>query len=834
MAALKNGARWVRVREVLARALEAAPADRPKYLEVACAGDAELRREVETYLAAEGERGHFMESPVFSLREEGNSRSRVGAYRLVREIGRGGMGTVYLARRDDGEFDQQVAIKILKTGLGSRSAEHRFRVERQILANLRHPYIARLLDGGNTRDGLPYFVMELVEGEQLLSYCDSRKLTIPERLELFLKVCSAVHFAHQNLVIHRDLKPANILVTADGSPKLLDFGIAKLLGEHTDFRAGGADASVAVPDLAVGDQRRGGGGTVSTHQGDRPMTPEYASPEQVQGIPVTTATDVFSLGVLLYELLTGSRPAEPIRGEPCGSSAPRPLMTVPRRPSVALGLLERLQAPESEASRPSLKQVSEDRGCDARGLRGYLKGDLDAIVLKAIDELPGDRYGSAEQLAEDLRRHLDGYPVVACQDAVGYRLRKFVLRNRLGVVAAGVVAALIVSFAVAMAVQLQRIEAKNVQIQGADEELLRERDRTENVLQFIEEAFVVSDPSQTHGSELTALEALDMAADRVIQTFEGQPEEHVRILSTIGTTLHRLARYHEAEEFLKEALTLCADTLGAEDVLFAEILHNLASLAATRGDLDRAEALIRSALGIQWKVYPDGHRDLARGINNLASILRRKREYGEAEDLARESLAMKGRLFGKDHLEVATSLNTLGATMLGQGRLDEATRFLRESLAIRRQQLEPADATLANSINNLGVALDRSGDLDGAEERYLEALEMRVRLFTDNHPSVVGSLHNLASLRVKQSRLGEARDLLERGLRIQLAVDGENSLNTGRLKAQLASVLADLGDYDRCHQLITEALDTLREASAPVPASTLEDGEELLLRCAEG
>jgi non-specific serine/threonine protein kinase/serine/threonine-protein kinase len=413
---------WRRVREILEQALEVAPERRSIYLEEVCAGDKALRREVEALIAADQQAGTgFLAgsaveaSTILTAAEElvSLTGTRIGPYQIVEEIGHGGMGTVYRAVRADDQYRKEVAIKVVRGGLGDEFRLHRFLAERQILANLDHANIARLLDGGATEDGRPYVVMEYVEGRPIDEYCDQGKLPVPERLKLFRTVCSAVAYAHQRLVIHRDIKPVNILVTKEGEPKLLDFGIAKIL----DPEDTGVDQTVTVMRL---------------------MTPEYASPEQVRGEPITTASDVYSLGVVLYGLLTGRRPYG------SASRVPRDIVqavieTEPEKPSASVTRAETVTA----------QAVSETRDEIPEKLQRRLRGDLDNIVLKALRKEPERRYASVEQFSEDIRRHLEGLPVIARPDTFFYRSGKFVKRHKASVAAAiTVVLTLIVGLAI--------------------------------------------------------------------------------------------------------------------------------------------------------------------------------------------------------------------------------------------------------------------------------------------------------------------------------------------------------------------------------------------------
>jgi serine/threonine protein kinase/tetratricopeptide (TPR) repeat protein len=422
--------RWQQIKGVLQEALEVPAEKRTSFLDTACRDDLSLRKEVESLLLEESETDEaFLQSPVnlnlTDVEREGASwvGRRIGSYEIIEEIGEGGMGSVYRAARADEQYQKQVAIKIVKLGLDTPFALARFRAERQILANLEHPNIARLLDGGTTENGLPYVVMELVEGQPIDEYCNTHKLSVEERLRLFRKVCLAVQYAHQHLVVHRDLKPGNILVTADGTPKLLDFGIAKIL--DTASFPGGAEPTVSFM---------------------RMLTPEYASPEQIRGETVTTESDIYSLGVILFLLLTGQHPY-PFDSRSADAIVRAICDTEPRKPSTAVRKTTETTAGQQPTQRD--KDISTGESSVKLGKR--LRGDLDNIVLLALRKDPQRRYASAEQFAEDIRRHLESLPVVARNDTVGYRIGKFVTRHRTGTAATAVAAMfLVAAFCVAL------------------------------------------------------------------------------------------------------------------------------------------------------------------------------------------------------------------------------------------------------------------------------------------------------------------------------------------------------------------------------------------------
>ncbi|HYG63748.1 MAG TPA: serine/threonine-protein kinase, partial [Thermoanaerobaculia bacterium] len=527
--------RWRRIDGLFAEALELPPDERQGFLAAACAGDDELRSEVESLLAAdaEGEEGAaFLEQPAgewLDLDEAGGPERRLGPYRLLRRLGAGGMGSVYLARRDDGLYEREVAVKILRSGLEGTGALHRFLAERQILARLEHPGIARLYDGGRTTGGRPFLVMELVDGLPLDEYCDRHRLGVEERLRLFVRICAAVQHAHQNLLVHRDLKPANILVTAEGEPKLLDFGIAKRLGPES---ADGADGSGPV-----------------TRTGLRVMTPSYASPEQVRGEAITTASDVYSLGVLLYELLAGRSPYRIAGGLP--HEVERAICDdEPERPSQALLRISGDRPPE---------EIAAARGTRPQALRRRLRGDLDTIVLEALRKEPRRRYGSAARLAEDIERHLRNLPVAARPDSLLYRTRKLLRRRRAAAIAVTLGALLALGFVLSLVEQGRR--------------LARERDKARYALSFLVEAFKNADPYHTRGRRLTAEEVLEQGAARVARDLHGRPEVQAAVLDAIGEVYLGQGRADAAAPLLERALAMRRQDPGAAPADLANTLE---------------------------------------------------------------------------------------------------------------------------------------------------------------------------------------------------------------------------------------------------------------------
>jgi serine/threonine protein kinase len=590
---------------------------------------------------------------------------RIGPYTLVRELGSGGMGTVYLAVRIDEGFQKRVAIKVLKRGMDSDSIVHRFRTERQILANLQHPFIASLLDGGTTPDGLPYFAMEYVEGERIVEYCDSRGLDTSARLDLFTKVCLAVQYAHQNLVIHRDIKPANVLVTADGTPKLLDFGIAKLLN----------------PDSA--------GETLAfTVAGPHMMTPEYASPEQVRGETVTTATDVYSLGVLLYELLTGRRPYR-LESRTPAEIARVVCNSVPVPPSTAITqMLDAASESSGSANAPTGPADSgpADRSrSDAERLRRRLAGDLDNIVLKALSKEPARRYASVDQFSEDVRRHMAGLPVIARKDTFGYRAAKFVRRNRLAVGAAVLVFLALLAGVVGTAWQAQ----------VARRERLRAEGRFNDVRQL---------------ANASLFELHD-----AIQDLPGSTPARQLLVAKGLEYLDKLAQDANSPELQRE---LARGYVKVGDVQGRPLNPNL-------GDTPGALASYRKAVGLYESLqvaHGDAavRRELATAYTRLSEALSASGDTGEALAFARKGLALQRETAdasaGGDSAvppdvrrELAANYSRVGDLLSATGDTKGAIEHRRMSLAIMQTLAATAPDDLAN-MRQLGVAYHKLGN----------------------------------------------------------------------------------------------------------------------------
>jgi serine/threonine-protein kinase len=713
---------------------------------------------------------------------------RLGAYRVIRELGRGGIGVVYLAVRDDAEFRKDVAIKVLQRGHESEDVVRRFRKERQILAALDHPYIAKLHDGGSTEEGAPYLVMEYVEGQAIDRYCDAGGLGVAARLDLFRKACEAVHFAHQNLVVHRDLKPANILVTADGNPKLLDFGIAKLL--KPDVFATGFDP---------------------TQMDTRPMTPDYASPEQVRGEAITTASDVYSLGVILYELLAGRRPYR-VRGRSFPEMVRIVCEETPARASLAVRQAEP-RAPAGPGPPAPAEAVARARGTTPERLARQLRGDLDNIVGVAMRKEPARRYPSVEQLSEDVRRHLRGLPVAARADTVLYRSSKFVRRHRAGVALFVLLVVSLVAFASAMAVQSARLE--------------RQRNRAEQeaakagaINDYMQKTLGAANPSEGQGKDVTVLSALRSAALTVDSAFPAQPELAAAVRNTIGATYMRLGRYDEAEPLLRASLESRRSRQGNAHPDVSESLTNLGGLRLYQGDYRGAEGYFREALDLRRR-HLGRHAAVAASANDLGLALTYLGRYDEAEPLHRESLALRRELLGPENRAVAESLNNLAFLLHDRGDHAAAEAMYREVVALDRRLLGDAHPDLAIDLDNFASLLDDKGDAAGAEPLFREALAIRRQALGSAHPDVAKSLNNLASLLERRGDLGASEALFREAVALRRGLFGEEG------HPDLATNLNNLARVLTSAGRLREALGLYREAQA-MYRRTLGEGHWLL------
>jgi len=784
--------RWNKIQALFEAALERQPAEREAFLREASAGDSALCEEVKALLEADAKPHSLLDGfagDAINLPEALSLEGKlIGVYRIVRQIGVGGMGNVYLAERADGQFEQKVALKLIKLGLGSEEILKRFQSERQILARLQHPNIARLLDGGLTADGRPFFTMEFVEGKPIDQYCDQRRLAVDERLELFQTVCAAVQYAHRNLVVHRDLKPSNILVTEDGAVKLLDFGIAKLLGVGDE-----------APSLAT-----------LTQIGQRVMTPEYASPEQVRGEPITTASDVYSLGVILYELLSGHRPYQLVNRSP--AEVEKLISTTePKKPSTVVS--------QHDNAAP-VELISLARSTQPERLRRKLAGDLDNICLMALRKEPDRRYHSVEQLLQDVTRHLQELPVAARPSTLSYRAQKFVQRHQLGVAMTAIVV-LLISGLVGFYTWRLTNERDRAQLEAR---------KAEQVSAFLTSLFQISDPSQSKGETITARELLDRGAARVEQELTDQPEVQATMMSVIGEVYVSLGLYEEALPLFEKALDIRRDLRGQSDRESAKIMDNLGVLQRLRGEYKAAENLARQVLAIQRKLLGEEHLEVANSLNNLAEAMRVQGNYAAAETHYREALAIRHKRLGHEHRDVADTMNNLALLLYTMGDYENAERLHRESLAMRRKLLGEEHPDVSNSMNNLALVLKAKGKYAEAESLYRQALVLRQKVLGEDEPRTANTMKNLGNLLHAKGDLEGAESALRESLRLFRKRLPDEHPYVSKNLFELASLLHDRGDFSPAATLFRQAL-ALREKTLPEDHWEIAQAKSGLGRC---
>lgn len=791
-----------RIEQLVEAALELDDKQRADFLDRHCSGDKGLRAEVESLLAFGKEAETFMEASALQVAAEalaqkecvrghdqalesqlgelactgiheaedssievGLAGRQVGAYTLVSHIGSGGMGSVWLAERSDGRFERRAAVKFLSLALAGSHGAERFKREGSIVGRLTHPHIAELIDAGVSTEGQPYLILEYVEGERVDEYCDRHRLDVEARVRLFLDVLAAVAHAHINLIVHRDLKPSNVLVRNDGQVKLLDFGIAKLLEE---------EGQPAFDTLLT--QEAGGA-----------LTPAYAAPEQVTGEPITTATDVYALGVLLYVLLTGQHPA----GAEIHSHANllRAIVdTEPQQPSRVVAV----PGPDTDA----LAGNATNRATTPDKLCRLLRGDLDTIVGTALKKNPKERYASVTAMAEDLQHYLKHEPIAARPDAFTYRASKFMRRNRTAVAVAACLMILLISFAVMRDAQLRRIT--------------RERDRANRITDFMSNMFRVADPSEARGNSITAREILDKASKEIGAGLAKDPEAQAQMMyvmgdvygnlglysraepllakavdsqtqvlglqnpdtlrsrSLLGWNLRKEGHYAEADNLYRKTLDMQRRVLGAEHPDTLSTMSRLSDVLAREGQLPESEQLARETFETRRRALGPEHPDTLIAMVNLANTLEQRHWWDgetkpilEAEDLCSKAIAIQSRLLGPEHPDTLNSRISLGMGLSLQGRYAEAARLEQDTLAIQRRVLGPDHANTLITMNNLAMDLAAQGRYPEAEKFEREALDIQQRVLGHESPDAALSTYNLGCLAALQGHREQALLLLE-------------------------------------------------------------------------
>lgn len=759
---------WRRVSEIFDLVVDIAPDHRDERLNELCAEDMVLRRKVEALLRADAAAVSFdarVKSAHASAVQDWNddveaerSGRRIGSWRILRELGRGGMGVVLLAERADGQYEQHAALKLIKRGMDSDAILTRFLRERQILARLEHPHIARLLDGGVADDDRPYFAMEYIVGEPLLDYCRARKTSLDARLELFLQVCSAVQFAHGQLVVHRDIKPSNLLVTEQGQAKLLDFGIAKLID------AGSSDT-----------------GTLLWH--DRPLTLAYAGPEQLRGEAATVATDIYGLGCVLYELLTDQRPYN--IGDAPALDEVRSLLEAgaPRAPS---------QRTDAEAPVPPRQ----------------LRGDLDTIVLQALRHEPERRYATVDAFAGDIRRYLGGLPISARREQRGYRLRKFVKRHYLGVAASAL--AILLLFAITgYAVWQARAKA-------------REALASEQVSTFLVGLFAAADPTHSRGVKVSAEDLLNQGAQRLHQELDGEPVLRARLAHTMAVTYTALGLYGRALPLAEYALALRRENLVAGDPDIADSLNLIGMINTNQADYAKAEPVLREALALRLQRLPKDDPAIIDSYSNIGTLLQKRGDFADADAYFRDALAASERRFGNEAAETARRLDDQAVNLDQLGKREEALTAFRRALAIRERQLQPNDPEIATSLDNLGNHLSEDSHLAEGAQMLERAVAIRKQVFGVAHPLVAFAEIDLAGVYLDTGGKAEqARKLIEDALSIQRASLPDEHPKIAETLNMLAISDTAQDRYEEAAPVMREVVARFEKISGPDHPDTL-------------
>jgi tetratricopeptide (TPR) repeat protein len=751
-----SGDRWRVAATYLDLVLDASPDDQVRYLELLRTFDAQISDDVAVLLAHHREliAKRFLEDSPALPTAGPVAGTRVGDYMLRMPIGQGGMGSVWLADRIDGRYEGRAAVKLLNTSMAGPGGQSRFIREGTILARLTHPSIARLLDAGLlAADGHPYLVLEFVEGDDITTFCDKNQLDVERRVRLFLDVLDAVAHAHANLVVHRDIKPSNVLVTPEGHVKLLDFGVAKLL-ENTRGRA----------DVTAPRERSG-------------LTPRYAAPEQIDDEPVTTATDVYALGVLLYELVAHRHPV--------GAA------------DIAAGdLLKSIMVDDPP-------KPSEVGPVD---WRREIAGDLDTIVMKALKKQPAERYQSGEAMADDLRRFLHHEPIGAHPDSVGYRTAKFVRRHRGALTTAAVVLAGAISL---VTFYTARLSAERDRSQ-------HEAAKATRISELLTGLLTAADPYRTPDAKtVTVRNMLDLGAERIDRELADQPELRAEMLTVIGRVYQRLGAYDKAQPMLERALPLGREAFGPAHPRVAQTLNDLGALHRERGDSAGAKPLLEEALAMRRSLL--GANDPAVAVT-LVELARVNKDLGfpdESTRLDREALAVRRTAFGEEHQDTATTMNDLALLLVDRGELGEAERLFRRTLEIYRRLLGPTHESAVIAQGNLGLALYSQGRAAEAEAELRNALAIEEKNFGSDSPQIAPTLNNLAYAVLDLGRRSEAQAILERAVALTLKGVGDAHPRYATCALNLGRVYLMNNDARSAEPLVRRALEIRTKLMRP-------------------
>jgi serine/threonine protein kinase/tetratricopeptide (TPR) repeat protein len=856
---------WNRAKEIFETLVNQPESERTVFLHQACGTDAELRASVQKLLAAHERAGEFLREPTLNAdtliqmaersrsalgdrsggrpgkpesgehndgAQPSDSDRRIGRYKLLEVIGEGGFGAVYMAEQTE-PVRRRVALKIIRPGMDSRPIVARFEAERQALALMDHANIARVLDGGETDAGRPYFVMELVRGIPITQFCDQQRLAMRERLDLFVQVCHAVQHAHQKGIIHRDIKPSNVLVTLhDGKPvpKVIDFGIAKAM--HTPLTEK----------------------TLFTEFRQLIGTPTYMSPEQAEmsGLDVDTRSDIYSLGVLLYELLTGSTPfdvqkllnagyaelqrtikeVEPPRPSTRVSSAVR---TTSRRIEAApvnstIRALENAHAPPGGSGgrigASTINDIAHFRRTDPHSLFRLLRGDLDWIVMKCLEKDRSRRFGTASDLALDLDRYLRDEPISARPPSSIYRLKKLARRNRTAFIAAGaILLALGAGFAVSIAgfvaarssQHLAEQQKQNAEINAG--EARRAAARAEAVNKFLQEMLASADPSFAGASDISVRAALDKAVAQLdAGAIKGQLDVVAGLRMTIGRAYAGLALFDAAQVQLEAAVSSTRALYGEDHAEYAAALHKRGTLQLLKSNMGGAEVDMRAALEINRRRLDPQDLRLAANLNDLATCIMESTRLDQRDQLLNEALRIVRLPQNADDPLLGDVLNNLGHAPKIRGEWERAEALFREALAVNRRLRGDVHAFIATNLDNLAQIRDSRGDVDEAEALYREALDIRRRLYKTDHPELATTLHNLAGLLWRKGDRDAAEESVRESLQIFRNVHGLAHMDTLVALDSLVAVVGGTGRLDEAEALLLESFEAIKD-HPQIPAS---------------
>lgn len=731
---------WQIVTFIVDRVLELEPEEQLQFIERECKQDPELKSQVITFLKSinksDGLWDELLDSNRALVNEltssgtamkeitEGFVPDQIGPYKINRLLARGGMGDVYLAERSDGQYHRNVAIKILRSELIHDNLEQRFLYEREILSSLEHPNIARLYDGGLTTDGRPYLVMEYVDGRPISSFCSENNCTLENKLHLFTQVCQAVNYAHRNLIIHRDLKPDNIFVNSEGVVKILDFGIAKII-----------DTELSNKEL------------LKTQEGLRLLSIQYAAPEQITLEKITTATDVYGLGLLLYEMATGFKPYD----------------------------LKEKKLKEAEHFIRHLSPDLPSSKADDPSVSNKLKGDLDAIISKALRKEPQHRYQSAEQLLDDLNRYKAHLPVQAQKDSIRYRSVKFVKRH----------SPAIISLLLVISVSIGFVFYHTYRITTERNIAQTEAQKAQQAVSFLIEMFESANPEESLGDTLTVYDLIKKGVQNT-ETLSEQPTLKAQMFEVIGRVYRSLGEYRNARSLLEKSYHLRLQEFGLKHTETVESLDQIGILLSEEGKFSEAESFFRLSYSTRLQLSDSAGASLANTKNELAYVLRRQGKFSESKKIYEELISAYSAHFGEEHPKTISSISGLAALLHAMNNYEESEKYYRKILEIRQKNLGPVHPDIAMDLNSLGALLMNTGNFEEAEELLRLSFQMRKELYGSEHPKVALTMNNLAILYRDKGEFESAEKLFKESLKMRIHILGENHIGTCLSKFSLA------------------------------------------------